>query len=54
MGHTLVHPVRISQCAWRRTKTRASDPLDAMRGVVCATLISVLAFWIPLAVALAQ
>ena len=53
MGHTLVYPVRTAPIHRQRT-TSAGDALDAMRGIVCATLISVLAFWIPLAVALTQ
>jgi hypothetical protein len=53
MGHTLVHPVLMSRLEWRRT-TSADDALDAMRGIVCATLVSVLGFWIPLAVALTR
>jgi hypothetical protein len=51
MGHALVHPVRLSQYAWRQTKS-PSDALDPMRGIVCAMLVSVIGFWIPLAFAL--
>jgi hypothetical protein len=53
MGQTLVHPLRMSRLEWRRT-TSADDALDAMRGILCATLVSALGFWIPLAVALIQ
>jgi len=53
MGHTLGFPVRMSRFDWHRT-TSADDTLDAIRGIACATLVSVLAFWIPLAVALTQ
>ena len=53
MGQTLVHPVRMARLEWRRT-TSADDALDAMRGILCATLVSALGFWIPLAVALSQ
>jgi hypothetical protein len=30
------------------------DPLDAIRGIIMGTLISVLVFWIPLGIALAR
>jgi hypothetical protein len=51
MEQVLAHPVRLAQWKWRRS-TGADDPLGAMRGILCATLVSILAFWIPLAIAL--
>jgi hypothetical protein len=33
---------------------RNDDELDAMRGIVSGVLLSILAFWLPLAIALAR
>jgi hypothetical protein len=35
-------------------RDRDGDPLDAMRGIMMGTLLSMLAFWMPLAIALTR
>lgn len=48
MTHTLsaiLHPAAVRS----KSTYRVDDPLDAMRGIIFATLASVLGFWLPLA-----
>jgi len=57
MAHTLTHDGRPAE-SYSRHRTRANnptladDPLDAARGVIFGVLISVLGFWLPLAIVL--
>ena len=37
-----------------RRPHRDDDPLDAMRGIIMATLLSLITFWMPLAIALTR
>ncbi|MGE5170565.1 MAG: hypothetical protein ACM3JC_09355 [Rudaea sp.] len=47
MEHVLITgiPARIALRRWEE------DPLDAMRGIIHASLISLMFFWLPLAIA---
>lgn len=38
----------------RRSKGDSDDALDAIRGIIIGTLLSMLGFWLPLAIALAR
>lgn len=38
----------------RRPKGDSDDALDAIRGIIIGTLLSMLGFWLPLAIALAR
>ena len=57
MAHTLTHNGRPA-VSFSRQRTRAynptlaDDPLDAARGIIFGVMISVLGFWLPLAIAL--
>lgn len=51
MAHTLTHDVRPTTTISRHN-TPADDPLAAARGIMFGILISVLGFWLPLAIAL--
>lgn len=51
MAYTLTRAIGISRPSWRRTET-ADDPLAAMRGIIIGTALSVLGFWLPLALLL--
>lgn len=57
MAHTLTHdagPAARDSRRYARVNhfTRANDPLGAARGIIFGVLISVLGFWLPLAIAL--
>ena len=39
--------------SWRR-RYPDDDPLAAMRGIIMGSLLSILAFWMPLAIALTR
>jgi hypothetical protein len=48
-------PARLADEAWPSLLRRLSgdaDPLAALRGIMLAALLSILAFWIPLAISL--
>jgi len=56
---TPVSAVALSVNLWLAAATsgpprRSDDALDAMRGIVAGVLLSTLAFWLPLAIALAR
>jgi hypothetical protein len=55
--NTLAHPLRTSRVAarapWRAARA-ADDPLRAMRGILFGMLVSVLGFWLPLAMTIAH
>jgi hypothetical protein len=51
MAHTLTHDVRPTTTL-SRPNTPADDPLATARGIMFGILISVLGFWLPLAIAL--
>jgi hypothetical protein len=53
MGHTLTHHFAGTR-APRRERLRSDDPLDAARGTLFGLMLSVLAFWLPLAFVLTQ
>jgi len=57
MAHTFTHDVRPAARFSRRyarvdNSTRVDDPLGAARGIIFGVLISILGFWLPLAIAL--
>ena len=63
MSHTLTQkfgtarpPFRraIDTCAYSFRRTPRDDGLDPMRGILIGTLLSVLGFWLPLALTLAR
>ena len=37
-----------------RRRRQDDDPLAAMRGIIFGTLVSIIAFWMPLAIALTR
>jgi hypothetical protein len=37
----------------RQPRTAGDDPLDSIRGIIAGALISILGFWLPLALVLA-
>ncbi|HXU67313.1 MAG TPA: hypothetical protein VN707_08130 [Casimicrobiaceae bacterium] len=51
MAHTLTHDVRPITTISRRNAP-ADDPLAAAHGIIFGILVSVLGFWLPLAIAL--
>ena len=53
MAHALTHFVGASTLKWQRT-TAVDDPLDAVRGILTGAFVSMLGFWIPLALMLLQ
>ena len=53
MGHTLTHSFAGTR-APRRERVAGDDPLDAARGILFGLMLSVLGFWLPLALALTQ
>lgn len=50
-GSTYRKPVRLATIP-QRSAPPADDQLDAIRGILFGTLLSVVGFWLPLAVAL--
>ncbi len=52
MASTLAHGVWPAAPISRHRDNRVDDPLDPMRGVVIGTLLSLLGFWLPLALLL--
>jgi hypothetical protein len=53
MGHTLAHHFATTR-APRRECLRGDDPLDAARGILVGLMLSILGFWLPLALVLTQ
>lgn len=53
MAHAITPWVRKSSVYRQRTMV-ADDPLDAARGILLGALVSMLGFWLPLALALLQ
>lgn len=54
MGHTLTQAIAALYAdAGPRMRGAADDPLAPMRGIVTGVAISVLAFWLPLALVIA-
>ena len=53
MEHTLIHSLGRTH-AVRRERRVVDDPLDPMRGIIVGLTLSVLGFWLPIAVALTQ
>jgi hypothetical protein len=53
MAYTLTQSIGASHFSWRRSDA-ADDPLAPMRGILVGTVLSVLGFWLPLALMLAQ
>lgn len=51
MAHILTHDAWPPAAASRQSDVR-DDPLDAARGIIVGVLISILGFWLPLAIAL--
>ena len=51
MPYTLTHDAWASAGFLRRQRFEG-DPLDAVKGIFAGTLMSVLLFWVPLAIAL--
>jgi len=53
MEHTLIHTFAGNR--GRRRECRAiDDPLDPIRGILVGVTLSVLVFWLPVALALTQ
>jgi hypothetical protein len=53
VAHVLTNDIW-STAGMLRRPHRDDDPLDAMRGVIMATLLSLITFWMPLAIALTR
>ena len=53
VAHVLTNDIWSTAGALRRPH-RDDDPLDAMRGIIMATLLSLITFWMPLAIALTR
>jgi hypothetical protein len=53
MGHTLTHSFATAR-APRRERVAGDDPLDAARGILLGLMLSVLGFWLPLALVFTQ
>ena len=53
MGHAIAHSLRTTHVRWRPPHA-AGDALDPARGILVGMLLSVLGFWLPLALALTQ
>ena len=53
MAETLVDDAWLSASLLRRLSGDA-DPLAAMRGIMLGALVSILAFWMPLAISLTR
>jgi len=51
MGHALAHSLGTTHVRWRPGQT-VGDPLDPVRGILFGILLSVLGFWLPLALTL--
>ncbi len=51
MGHAIAHSFRTTHVRWRPPQA-AGDALDPVRGILFGMLLSVLGFWLPLALAL--
>ncbi|HXU67400.1 MAG TPA: hypothetical protein VN707_08575 [Casimicrobiaceae bacterium] len=49
--NTLAHPLRTTRVRWRPAPA-ADDPLAAARGILFGMMLSVLGFWLPLALVL--
>jgi hypothetical protein len=52
-AHLLTNDIWATAGVLRRPQ-RDDDPLDAMRGIMMATLLSLITFWMPLAIALTR
>lgn len=50
-AYTLTKEIWPAAGPWRRSLVD-DDPLDAIRGIIMGTLLSILVFWMPLAIAL--
>lgn len=53
MAHTLIHSFAGTR-AMRRERRMVDDPLDPIRGTLVGLALSVLGFWLPVALALTQ
>ena len=53
MAHTLTNDVWLEAGFLRRPR-HDDDALDAIRGIILGSLVSLLVFWLPLAVALVR
>jgi hypothetical protein len=53
MGHTLIHPFATAHTPRRVQLAGSDDSLDAIRGILFGAAISLLGFWLPLALILA-
>ena len=53
VAHVLTNDIWSTAGVLRRPH-RDDDPLDAMRGIIMATLLSLITFWMPLAIALTR
>ena len=53
MAQTLIDDAWRSACLLR-SLSGDDDPLDALRGIMMGALLSMLAFWMPLAIALTR
>ena len=53
MAHTLIHSLAGTR-APRRERRVVDDPLDPIRGILVGVTLSVLVFWLPVALALTQ
>ena len=51
VAHVLTNDVWSTAAVLRRLH-RDEDPLDAIRGIIMGTLLSLITFWMPLAIAL--
>lgn len=50
MGHAIAHRLRTTHVRWRPPQA-VGDALDPVRGILFGILLSVLGFWLPLALA---
>ena len=53
MPYTLTNDAWVSAGFLRRLRSDG-DPLDAIRGIFVGTVLSILAFWMPLAITLTR
>ena len=53
MEHTLIHSLAGTR-APRRERRVVDDPLDPIRGILFGLALSVLGFWLPVALAVTQ
>ena len=53
MEHTLIRPFG-GISSLRRAQSRVDDPLDPIRGILVGIALSVLGFWLPVALLVSQ